>query len=238
MLWCARNYINLLFQQAVSLVRFNMQLLANVCRLGFQWWVHYQGCKAAAPNFFGTRDRFLWKTSFPRRRMGDIWGMTIVHWIYCPRYFVIITWTPPQTMRRQAPEAEDPCSRALPCSTWLASARGAHTSLCPLPQLISCPLHPHLPSLGGEGSLSLRYAEIESSWIGLLVWLGLSRRFSCLCVFTQKREPRPLGWRKVGPSPPPHRWCWSARNHERDTSCLLGGWSSPVQESQSTISLL
>lgn len=141
-------------------------------------------------------------------------------------------------MRRQAPEAEDPCSRALPCSTWLASARGAHTSLCPLPQLISCPLHPHVPSLGGEGSLSLRYAEIESSWIGLLVWLGLSRRFSCLCVFTQKREPRPLGWRKVGPSPPPHRWCWSARNHERDTSCLLGGWSSPVQESQSTISLL
>lgn len=106
-------------------------------------------------------------------------------------------------MRRQAPEAEDPCLRALPCSTWLAGARGAHTSRCPLLQLISCPLHPHLLSLGGEGSLSLRFAEIESSWIGPVVWLGLSCRFSCLCVFTQKREPRPLGWGQAGPSPFP-----------------------------------
>ena len=38
---------------------------------------------------------------------------------------------------------------ALPCSTWLACARGAHSSRCPLLQLMPCPPNP-ISGRGGE----------------------------------------------------------------------------------------
>ena len=43
---------DLLFQQAVSLVRLNMQLLANMCRLGSGDGLIIRACKAAAPSLF------------------------------------------------------------------------------------------------------------------------------------------------------------------------------------------
>ena len=87
---------------------------------------------------------------------------------------------------------------ALPCSTWMACACGAHSSLCPLLQLMPCPPHLHLPFLGGEGSLSLRFAETESSWVGPLVWWSLSQVFLPLCLSSEKRA-QALGEGEAGP---------------------------------------
>ena len=123
---------------------------------------------------------------------GGHLGDDSTHCIYCSLYFVIIKRILPQISRHQAPEAEDPCSMAVPCSTWLVSVE---LTLVAAPSSSSC-LVPSTPvSHLWEGTGGVSVSDLQSQnlpgsghWCG-----GLSRRFSCFCVFPQKREPRPLG---------------------------------------------
>ena len=43
--------------------------------------------RAGVLSIFGTRDQFLWKTTFPWMREGNVFGMIQAHYIYCALYF-------------------------------------------------------------------------------------------------------------------------------------------------------
>ena len=197
------------------------------------------------PTFLAPGTGFCGIQVFHGPGWGIFWG-----WLYCVAFiahFILsslhelhprLAGLRPQRLRTPALwHCPAPLGWLVPVELTLVAAPSSSSCLVP-PTPVS-----HLWEGRGVSVSDLQRQNLHGSghWCG-----GLSRRFSCLCVFPQKRESRHLRSGKLALDTcgyqalhhPPHRWCWSAWHHERDTSCILGGWSLPVQESKSTKSLL